>query len=66
MESEKEMNTMNVHQSNLISALRLAIQDREKVEKAAGYTFDSGFTGGLKEVLKHVEAGGQLNILPSN
>ncbi len=55
---------MNVHQSNLVAALKVAIAAREKVEKEAGYTFDSGFVGGMKDVLKHVAAGGQICIIP--
>jgi len=60
------MSTMDVHQSNLTAALWIAIQERERVEKSQGYTGDSGFTAGLRETLKHVQTGGQINIIPSD
>lgn len=60
------MNTMNVYQSNLLMALRVAIIDQEKREKEAGYTGDSGFLAGLRETFKHIQQGGQFYIIPSD
>ena len=59
------MNTMNVHQSNLLQALHIAIQNREAIEKAAGYNFDTIYTSGLKQLLKHIQEGGQIYIIPA-
>jgi len=56
---------VNVHQSNLLFALRIAIADQRKIEKAAGYTMDSIFVGGLEEVYEHIKQGGQIHIVPS-
>lgn len=57
---------MQVHKENLAAALRVAINAREEAEKRAGYTGDSGFVAGLRDVLKHIEAGGQIQIIDSD
>lgn len=48
---------------NLLLALRAAIADQRKVEKDAGYTIDSALVGGWEEMYKHIQAGGQIQIL---
>ncbi len=56
---------MKVHQSNLARALATAIAAQAKLEKTAGYTLPSAYLGGLMETLAHIQAGGQITILPS-
>jgi hypothetical protein len=54
---------MRVHQSNLVIALSRAITVQENQEHLRGYTRDSGFLGGLRDVLSHIEKGGQIEII---
>ena len=55
----------NVLRDNLISALRVAIDHQQKVEKEAGYTGDSALVGGWKDNLEVLESGGILTIRES-
>lgn len=56
---------MVVHASNLMFALRVAINDQRRAEKEHGFTNDSALVAGLEDLYKHVQAGGQITILPS-
>lgn len=57
---------MEVHASNLLFALRVAINDQRKAEKEHGFVRDSALVQGLEDLYKHVQGGGQIKILPSN
>ena len=56
------MNEMNYSAANLMMAIRLAIIDQREVEKEHGFTRPSAFLGGLEEVYKHLQEGGQLRL----
>ena len=56
---------LQVHASNLLFALRLAINDQRRAEKAHGFTGDSALVAGFEDLYKHVQAGGQITILSS-
>lgn len=56
---------MNVYQSNLLFALRVAIVDQRKVEREHGFTGDSALVAGLEDLYKHIQAGGQIEIIQS-
>lgn len=43
--------------SNLMLALHIAIEEREKYEKSLGFTGDSAFTAGLRESLQELKQG---------
>lgn len=57
---------MQVHASNLMFALRVAISDQRRVEKEHGFTGDSALVAGLEELYSHLQTGGQIKILHSN
>ncbi len=59
------MPNMTIHQSNLARALITAIAAQAKQEKEAGYTMRSAYLAGLLDTLAHIQANGQLTILPS-
>jgi len=48
---------------NFISALRVAINKQEKVEKKLGYTGNSILVAGWKENLKSLESGKCIKVL---
>lgn len=48
---------------NLMSALSVAIKEREKLEKELKYSASSAFLAGLKINLEELEAGANLTIL---
>ena len=56
---------MEVQAPNLLFALRVAINDQRKHEREHGFTRDSALVGGLEDLYKHVQAGGQITIMPS-
>jgi len=55
-----------VLRDNLISALRVAIDKQQRVEKLVGYTGDSCLVAGWKENLEFLESGGNLTIRESS
>ena len=59
------MSEMLVLQSNLMFALRVAIADQRKSEKDHGFTGDSALVAGWEAMYKHVQLGGQIQILTS-
>jgi hypothetical protein len=42
---------MMIHRENLIAALHVAITERRRIEKAHGYTSDSGLVAGWVELV---------------
>lgn len=56
---------MNIHQGNLLFALRVAIADQRRVEKEHGFFTDSALVAGLEDLYKHILAGGQIRIIQS-
>ena len=54
--------TLEIHKSNLLMALNLAIKDQERVEKDAGFTVVSSFLAGLRATYAHIQSGGQIYI----
>lgn len=59
------MNELDYPVSNLMMALRLAINDQRRVEKEGGAFRDSAFVAGMEEVYKHLQQGGQLKLIRS-
>jgi hypothetical protein len=56
---------MEIRASNLLFALRVAINDQRKAEREHGFTRDSGLVAGLEDLYKHVQQGGQITIKSS-
>jgi hypothetical protein len=56
---------VNIHQGNLLFALRVAITDQRRVEREGGFTGDSALVAGLEDLYKHILAGGQIRIIQS-
>lgn len=54
---------VQIHYTNLVSALQVAIETRRQVEKAHGYTGDSIFVAGLVEVLDQMKRGEELQVI---
>jgi hypothetical protein len=53
---------MDILASNLLFALRAAIADQRRVEREAGFRFDSTLLAGLEDLYKHIQRGGQIHI----
>ena len=48
---------MTFYRTNLLIALNMVLKKCRAEEKAAGYTGDSGFTGGIQELVTELENG---------
>ena len=53
---------MNIFRETMVFLLRQAIQDQQSHEKQIGYTIDSAYLATLREMMKVVEAGGQIHM----
>jgi hypothetical protein len=57
---------MRILTENLIAALNIAINSQSKIEKEEwGYTNDSAFVGGLKQVVEAAESGEEITVKDS-
>jgi hypothetical protein len=52
-----------MRKSNLASALAIAIESRVAEEKKLGYTRDSAFVGGLRDILRAIELRQTIEIV---
>lgn len=64
--AEEDMDKLEIQASNILFALRVAINDQRRAEKAHGFTRDSALVAGLEATYKHIQAGGQINIVGSS
>lgn len=53
---------MDVHASNLLSALKQAIDNQREYEKRSGLNYDSSYLAGIEDLYRHVQKGGQIHI----
>jgi hypothetical protein len=64
MQTQNDKGPNRIHQSNLESALHIAIRDQENYESGVlGYTIDSAFLAGLRENLTRLTGGERLDVV---
>jgi hypothetical protein len=64
MQTSNDKGPNRIHQSNLESALHIAIRHREEYEREKlGHNIDSAFLAGLRENLARLEKGERLEVV---
>ena len=63
--TEENIIQMNIHSSNLITALNTAIVEHREYELKNGYIGESALVAGWKELLNHLKDGGQIHVIHS-